>query len=233
MTTILLKLAGPLQAYGINSYHMNRKTERYPSKSGVIGMIAASLGLRRDQDEEIQVLNQLNFAVRIDQPGELLCDYHIAHVENEKDANVTQRYYLQDAVFTVAISGEKTLIKKIEKSLKSPYFQPFLGRRALPLTSDFWLGVVEDDPIEALKKTRWQAAKWYEKKHQLVSQLDLYADADLLDEGEMLMTRDRVISFSQNKRQHGFRSVKHIRVSVNKTDDDTTHDIFSYIEGGV
>ena len=61
MTTILLKLAGPLQSYGVDSHFETRQTQRYPSKSAMIGIIAASLGLHRDQDDEIQVLNQLDF----------------------------------------------------------------------------------------------------------------------------------------------------------------------------
>ena len=237
MTTILLKLAGPLQSYGVDSHFETRQTQRYPSKSAMIGIIAASLGLHRDQDDEIQVLNQLDFVVRIDQPGELLRDFHTAHaIKKDGKPNrtyVSHRYYLQDAIFIIAISGSEVLMQKVSKALKSPYFQPFMGRRSLPLNSDFFMGEVEEAPVTVLKNLEWQASKWYQKKNKNTSQLDLYADANLLDSGETLMPRDRVMSFSQQKRQHGFRPVKHIRISVIKKEISTTHDVFSVLEGGL
>ena len=49
MSTLLLRLAAPLQAWGINSKFDIRKTEREPSKSGVVGLLAAALGRRRDE----------------------------------------------------------------------------------------------------------------------------------------------------------------------------------------
>ena len=80
----------------------------YPSKSSVIGLIASSLGYRRDDDEKIVRLNELDFAVRVDQQGNLLRDFHIAQKYTEKgkfERNyVTNRYYLEDAVFVVALS---------------------------------------------------------------------------------------------------------------------------------
>ncbi len=56
MKTILLKFAGPLQSWGTRSHFETRHTDLYPSKSAVIGIIAASMGFRRDDDTKIQVL---------------------------------------------------------------------------------------------------------------------------------------------------------------------------------
>lgn len=44
MGTLLLKLAGPLQAWGVESKFDERRTLNFPTKSGVIGMVAAALG---------------------------------------------------------------------------------------------------------------------------------------------------------------------------------------------
>lgn len=46
MATLLLRLAAPLQAWGADSKFETRKTAREPTKSGVIGLLAAALGLR-------------------------------------------------------------------------------------------------------------------------------------------------------------------------------------------
>lgn len=68
MNTILLKLSGPLQSWGTSSRFENRSTDRYPSKSAVIGILAASFGYSRD-DARTERFNRLDFAVRVDQPG--------------------------------------------------------------------------------------------------------------------------------------------------------------------
>ena len=75
MSTLLLRLAAPLQAWGINSKFDIRKTEREPSKSGVVGLLAAALGRRRD--ESLDDLTALTFGIRSDKEGELLKDFHM------------------------------------------------------------------------------------------------------------------------------------------------------------
>ena len=66
MATLLLRLAAPLQSWGMDSKFETRKTNREPTKSGVIGLLAAALGLRRDDAAGLARLNGLHFAVRAD-----------------------------------------------------------------------------------------------------------------------------------------------------------------------
>ena len=73
MATLLLRLAAPLQAWGADSKFETRKTNREPTKSGVIGLLAAALGLRRDEREALARLAQLRFGVRVEREGQLLC----------------------------------------------------------------------------------------------------------------------------------------------------------------
>ena len=163
MKTVLLKLSGPLQSWGTDSHFETRHTDTHPSKSGVIGMIAAGLGYRRDEDEKLIRLNSLDFAVRIDQVGQVLRDYHTARKYKENGdfdrTYVTNRYYLQDAVFVVALSSiDEKLILDIKAAVTNPYFSPFLGRRALPPTADLFIGTFEADAITVLKEIPWQAS---------------------------------------------------------------------------
>ena len=44
MTVLLLRLAGPLQAWGVKSRFTVRSTELEPTRSGIIGMLAAGIG---------------------------------------------------------------------------------------------------------------------------------------------------------------------------------------------
>ena len=52
MGTLLLRLAAPLQAWGIDSKFNIRQTGNVPSKSGVVGLLAAALGRTRDESVE-------------------------------------------------------------------------------------------------------------------------------------------------------------------------------------
>ena len=248
MKTILLKFAGPLQSYGTSSHFETRYTDYYPSKSAVIGLLAACLGYRRDEAENLRELSKLKFAVRIDQDGTLLRDYHIARSYNEKGVEsktyVTNRYYLEDALFVVAISGKDELVDTLIKAIQSPYFQPFMGRRSLPVPVDFFLGVSAEDILDSLRNLPWQAAPWYKKKKwkQGVGEkisLEVYADEEILAEGKIIrskLRRDVPISFSQKGRQFAFRQEACISIEVlSEIEKDlgvgnVEHDIFSTLE---
>ena len=105
MATLLLRLAAPLQAWGADSKFETRKTAREPTKSGVIGLLAAALGLRRDETEPLTRLAQLRFGVRVEREGQLLVDFHMARNEEKDRSYVTYRHYLEDAVFLVERSN--------------------------------------------------------------------------------------------------------------------------------
>ena len=135
MKTILLKFAGPLQSYGTSSHFETRYTDYYPSKSAVLGLLAACLGYRRDEEEKLRELSTLKFSVRIDQQGSLLKDYHIAITDKEMvekpQTYVTNRYYLEDALFVVALSGMDELIDTLTKKIFWIALEMCLGRRLL------------------------------------------------------------------------------------------------------
>lgn len=137
MATLLLRLAAPLQSWGADSKFETRKTNREPTKSGVIGLLAAALGLRRDDAAGIARLNGLHFAVRADREGSLLVDFHTANREEDRKKGkapyVTYRHYLQDAVFLVGLESEDTaLLQELETALKHPVYPLYLGRRSCP-----------------------------------------------------------------------------------------------------
>ena len=249
MKTILLKFSGPLQSYGTSSHFQTRYTDYYPSKSAVLGLLAACLGYRRDEEEKLRELSTLKFAVRIDQQGSLLKDYHIAITDKAivetPQTYVTNRYYLEDALFVVAISGKDELVDTLIKAIKSPYFQPFMGRRSLPVPVDFFLGVSAEDILDSLRNLPWQAAHWYKKKKRKQGigekiSLEVYADEEILKDEKISrskLRRDIPISFSQKGRQFAFRQEACISIEVlsgiekGLGAEDIEHDVFSTLEG--
>ena len=248
MKTILLKFSGPLQSYGTSSHFQTRYTDYYPSKSAVLGLLAACLGYRRDEEEKLRELSTLKFAVRIDQQGGLLKDYHTAITDKEiveiPQTYVTNRYYLEDALFVVALSGMDELIDTLIKAIKPPYFQPFMGRRSLPVPVDFFLGESAEDILDSLRNLPWQAAPWYKKKKRKQGigekiSLEVYADEEILKDEKISrskLRRDIPISFSQKGRQFAFRQEACISVEVLSGIEkdlgvgNTEHDIFSTLE---
>lgn len=238
MKTILLKFAGPMQSWGTSSHFETRHTDYYPSKSGIIGLIAASLGYRRDEDDKIQRLNEIDFAVRVDQQGNLLRDYHTAKkykLNGEFERTyVTNRYYIEDAVFIVAISHvDDLLMNIIEEGLSNPYFQPFMGRRSCPLTADFFLATSSEGVMDSLQSLNWQAAKWFMKNESKSSNifLEIYADRHLIENENYVLRQDKVKSFSQTERKLGFRYESRLTVPVPNpfAQLNTQHDIFNFI----
>ncbi|MFD1124168.1 type I-E CRISPR-associated protein Cas5/CasD [Lentilactobacillus raoultii] len=235
MTTLIIRLTAPLQSYGDEATFARRTTGDYPSKSAVIGMVAAALGYHRD-DPQILKLNQLHFAVRVDQPGTILTDYQT--VEWRRNTRkVTYRDYLQDAVFVVALgSDDRQVVERIKNALKHPRFQLFLGRRSNVPAGALDLTVVDSDPVSALESLKWQASKWYQKRKRKLADVavEIIADAHLLPESRSTMVRDRVVSFDQRHRQHGYRpiAVKRVRLknpSFQGNEMATNHDIMKFL----
>lgn len=239
MRTILLKFAGTLQSWGTTSHFENRRTDFYPSKSAVIGLIAASLGYRRDEDENVQELNKIDFAVRVDQKGPLHRDYQIARkykVDGKWERTyVTNRYYLEDSVFVVGIGHQDdTFMELIETALRNPWFQPFMGRRSSPPPVDFIISTSNVGVLESLKKCEWQAGKWYSKKYPHKVTLEVYADRDLLDTEVHTynLRKDGVVSFSQKERKFAFRYESRTSIEVlnkNAKGYSEEHDVFNNI----
>jgi CRISPR system Cascade subunit CasD len=167
VTGTLLHLSGPLQAWGSASPWNERETEPHPTRSALLGMIAAVIGL--DRDQPLDRLTALTFTVRIDRPGKRIMDFHtvgggrpadetpmlarLKHRPEGKGTVVSERYYLSDAAFTVAVTADDAvLLEEIARRLTQPVYAPFLGRRSCPPAGVLVLGRHED-PVTALFET--------------------------------------------------------------------------------
>ncbi len=133
MATLVLRLAAPLQSWGLSSRFGERDTAREPTKSGVIGLICAALG--RDRDADIGDLAAMKFGVLVDRPGELLRDYHTAldvatANGSGRETVLTNRHYLADAAFWAGLEGDGPLLAECEQALGTPKWPIFLGRKA-------------------------------------------------------------------------------------------------------
>jgi CRISPR system Cascade subunit CasD len=163
MGVLLLRLAGPMQSWGVQSRFTVRDTGSEPSKSGVVGLLCAALG--RPRDAAIDDLATLTMAVRVDREGRLASDYHTAQNILKagggiKKTEVSRRYYLSDARFLVALEGQApTLLERIHGALRDPHWPLYLGRKAFVPGEPVWLddGLHPDLTLrEALQRYPWQ-----------------------------------------------------------------------------
>ncbi len=136
MTTLLLRLTGPLQAWGTESRFEVRDTGTEPSKSGVVGLLAAALG--RPRTQPVDDLTELRMGVRVDRPGAVRIDFHTAEnvarvpgkEPDQKNTVVSRRAYLGDADFLVGLEGDRQLLATLDEALAAPRWPLFLGRKS-------------------------------------------------------------------------------------------------------
>lgn len=150
---LIFNLYAPLQSWGEIAVGEHRHSALHPSKSAIMGLLAAAFGIRRNPESDAQhqlLFDQLNFAVRINSPGSLLRDYHTTQkpesnrikyitrrnelLEKDLSTTLSSRDYRCDAFYTVALWSVKGYdLEKIKLALKKPVFTLYLGRKSCPL----------------------------------------------------------------------------------------------------
>lgn len=220
MSVVALRLAGPLQAWGSGSRFIRRGTESEPTKSGIIGLVAAARGLRRTHS--LESLLDLRLGVRIDQPGQLLRDFHTARrPKRERDGSRTwhalplsYRYYIADAVFLAVLEGDRSLVEGVDEAVRAPEFPLYLGRRSCPPAGPVSLGTSEGDLDTALATWPWLASQRTQRKHrERLARLAAVRDA-APGEPAAEPVRDAPVSFDPNRREYAWRSVVRSSVEV-------------------
>ena len=167
---LALRLEGPLQSWGFESQYNRRNTGLLPTKSAILGMCCAALGIPRGSAEEKALLEQC-LGLRLltvtvprslkygEKPVELsvrrITDYHT--VQNTKTASgilkpthLTYRQYLCDAAFACVLSGDAELINRLVKDergigLENPVWGIWLGRKACIPTAPVFAGIFPDE----------------------------------------------------------------------------------------
>jgi CRISPR system Cascade subunit CasD len=154
---LVFRLAGPLAAWGEIAVGEIRSSWLEPSKSAVLGLVAAALGVDRSDTERHRRLHEdLAFAVRVDGERRLpLRDYHTAQAPGARKGRrwgtraeevadkqalktvLSTRWYWQDFAATAALaaspSGQgREPLAAIKSALERPRYVLYLGRKACP-----------------------------------------------------------------------------------------------------
>lgn len=136
---LILRLEGYFQSWGENAKWNYRATSGFPSKSAVIGLIACAMGLERNDEKIVELSRQITFGVRADRKGVVLRDFNtVQGMPNIYTAEgktrslntlVTNREYLCDASFLVAIDTDHDTIVQIKEAFDKPVWTVYLGRK--------------------------------------------------------------------------------------------------------
>lgn len=179
MTALYLRLAAPLQSWAATRTTGNYVyTERWPTRTGLLGMLAAALGAPRGRWPDW--LAKVDLATRADKPGTVTDDFQTIGPRDE-DLPYQRRMYrilsgrrwsskaiftpdgqnLTSVVHRTFLSGAEFLVRvragehhdEIACALRRPVFSPYLGKRAFAPVMPFFLGEGEDDMIARMPAT--------------------------------------------------------------------------------
>lgn len=153
---LAIYLDAPLQSWGVSSRFQRRGTESAPSKSGVLGLVAAAMGIdKHSPGEEAQLapLAACRFSVFPVAQGDnappvlRLEDYQtvgggydrsdpIDKLRIARKASggpsttiVTRRYYLEQARFAAVLEGDSVLLQQAAAALENPIWGVWFGRK--------------------------------------------------------------------------------------------------------
>jgi CRISPR system Cascade subunit CasD len=161
---LILVLQGPMQSWGLQGKFDHRDTASMPTKSGIVGMLGAALGVERADRVGIAELAALPMSVICVKRGELMTDFHtvgcsksdkgIPKADGGYTQAVTHRDYLCDATFAVVITGDGEFMDRIAAALDNPKWGLFLGRKSCLPTRPILEAVVdtEDSVRDILKR---------------------------------------------------------------------------------
>lgn len=209
MSVLTLRLAGPLQSWGASSRFTRRATEAMPTKSGILGLLAAAQGLRRV--DPIEELLDLTLAVRMEQEGTLLRDFHTAHHQvTGTSMPLTDRFYWSDAVYTAHIGGPLPLLEGLRDALRDPAYPLYLGRRSCVPEGRIFLSISDHDVAQSVRETPWVPGFTGRRKAHQQTHVRLTVQADqqvFPDHPANRELSDVPVSFDPQRRQYSTRVV--------------------------
>ncbi|MEM7180304.1 MAG: type I-E CRISPR-associated protein Cas5/CasD [Spirochaetota bacterium] len=176
---LVFRMYGPLASWGSVAVGEVRPSFSHPSKSAILGLVAAAMGYRRDEEEKhLELAKSFQFAVKVWNRGVLLRDYHTVQVppqgkqpfatrkeqlrtKLDLKTILSSRDYYQDALYDVCLTNlsDTVSLEEIATSLQQPKFPLYLGRKSCVLAAPLF-------PESIAAETLFLAFEKYESKQQ-------------------------------------------------------------------
>lgn len=176
MKYLLFRLYGPMASWGEIAVGESRHTAVKPTKSALLGLLGAALGVSRGNEAAQQALgDSYHFAIRVLSTGQLLRDYHIAQAPDSvgkfqyrtrRDELVigkarlgtvlSSREYRTNAQAVIAIrklEHAKWPLDELKQALLAPKYHLYLGRKSCPLAAPLQPEIITaDDYRQAIQR---------------------------------------------------------------------------------
>lgn len=152
---LIFQLYGDMASWGDIAVGEQRPTLAVPTKSALTGLIAAALGIQREDDlAQENLTKKLSFGIQVLQRGGYLSDYHTIQSPSQAALNKKKAYTRKEELdagnlgtllstrdywvtpyyrIAVQIDNDSELLQKILGALKAPVFTPYLGRKSCPM----------------------------------------------------------------------------------------------------
>jgi CRISPR system Cascade subunit CasD len=169
MDILLLRFDATLMSFGSVVVDQQNKTDPYPYRSMLTGLVANALGLnRRDKSALAALQSRLRYAARRDRQGAAIVDYQTVDFDSNgpmaselgwttrgeleergggdasEGTHIRFRHYLADAIITVAITLEPPephpRLDAVSAAVRSPARPLFLGRKCCLPSGPVWFG---------------------------------------------------------------------------------------------
>ncbi len=167
MDYLVFRLYGAMASWGEIAVGESRHSATHPSKSALLGLIAAAMGIKRDEEEKQVVLSSgYRFAVKLLSSGDFLRDYHTTQVpdsvgkfsyrtrrdelvqgQDRLGTNLSTREYRTDSVAIVALyalADAPYSLSEIQDALLRPAFHLYQGRKSCPLAAPLAPAIIEN-----------------------------------------------------------------------------------------
>ncbi|MBA1262333.1 type I-E CRISPR-associated protein Cas5/CasD [Stutzerimonas stutzeri] len=151
---LLLRLYGPMASWGEIAVGESRHSAVHPSRSALLGLLGAALGIERSDEAGQQLLIQgYRFGIKLECPGSPLRDYHTVQsgvpprktrfrsrrqelAAAKVDTLLSTREYRCDSLALVAVEATSDAphdLPHVAEALRRPHFPLYLGRKSCPL----------------------------------------------------------------------------------------------------
>ena len=160
-THLALLLDAPLQSWGYQSKFDRRTSFSSPTRSGILGMLCAAMGVDRADSETLAEFANLEVTVYTLQNNGRLTDFHTVgggwnkktHKRNivpKADGGigntvVTRREYLQSSTFGAVLRGPRNQLEPIGEALQNPRWGIWLGRKSCIPASPVMQGLFDTE----------------------------------------------------------------------------------------
>lgn len=155
--TLAFVIDAPMQSWGASSRFQQRDTASWPTKSALVGIMAAAMGIDKHAEHEAELIAPLA-ALRCtvllwpkEAPVTRLLDFHTVgggfdkSIPMEKlsmpskagDGSafgtvITRRTYLSDARFIALFEGDHAVLESCAAALRDPVWGVWFGRKCCP-----------------------------------------------------------------------------------------------------